>query len=245
MAARAVGLPVVPCRVRESPAQGDELYLTAFWDNIESRAIDRACVAHMTARLLELVPRARAAGELLPLLGVPPRGPVLERVRRIGLLELPVLHLLSHGRIKEKTAALLTDLDPQERGALVKLMEELHLNANKAAEITERLFDLATFHDTGIRDILARTETREVLEDRETGIAERAERLRGLLRSWKFPELIGLEHEFERRLGSRTRGSSITVRPAPGFETSACTVQIVTANWADAEVVVARLRELS
>ena len=84
-----------------------EGFAVALWDNFGHRTFDIASTAVVVRRLLDLLPRDVVADGFLPLLGVPARGPRLERLRAIGGLEEPVLQSLALGRIQEKTAFIL------------------------------------------------------------------------------------------------------------------------------------------
>ena len=75
----------------------------------------------MVRRLLDLIPREVVADDFLPLLGVPARGPRLERLRAVGGLVHPVLQALSLGRIQEKTAFALSALSSEDQVTLLTI----------------------------------------------------------------------------------------------------------------------------
>jgi hypothetical protein len=67
---------------RVSEAEG---FALALWDNFGHRTFDVASTAVVVRRLLDLFPRDVVADDFLPWLGVPSRGPRLERLRAIGV----------------------------------------------------------------------------------------------------------------------------------------------------------------
>ncbi len=216
----SVEFSVVPASMPEQDG-----FLIAFWDNIH-RLSDPACVSVVVKSLLELFPREFIAKEFLPVLGVPPRGPRLEHLRALGGLEETILQALSSGRIHEKTALLLSALQPQERMALFAFSEELGLNANKKAEIIERLIDLSTFHAKPVLEFIQTKEAQAVLADQGIPVPERASRFRDFLRSCKFPELANKEAEFRGWCETLPRSARLSVRPSPSFETEQCVIEI-------------------
>ena len=80
--------------------------------------------------------------------------------------------------------------------ALFAFSEELGLNANKKAEIIERLIDLSVFHARPVLEFIQTREAQAVLADQDIPLPERASRFRDFLRSCKFPELANKEAEF-------------------------------------------------
>jgi ParB family chromosome partitioning protein len=225
---------------RISEAEG---FTVALLDNIGHRTFDIAATAVVVRRLLDLVPRDVVAGDFLPLLGVPARGPRLERLRAIGELEEPVLQSLALGRIQEKTAFILSALSSDEQRALMELTDALGLNANKRAEVISHLADLSVFHGKPILEFLHQEEARSIVHDEDIPRPERAARFRRLIRSWKFPELVDSEQEFQEWLRGLPQSEGIVVHPAPGFESRECTVEIRTKSREKAERILKRLTD--
>jgi ParB-like chromosome segregation protein Spo0J len=224
-AASELGMASVESRIVPAPMPQQDGFLMAFWDNIH-RLSESACVAVIVKRLLELFSREFVAREFLPVLGVPPRGPRLEHLEALGGLEETILQALSLGHIHEKTALMLSELQPQERMALFAFSEELGLNANKKAEIVERLIDLSVFHARPVLEFIQTEEAQAVLADRDISVPERASRFRDFLRSCKFPELANKEAEFRKWRETLPRSDRLSVRPSPSFETEQCIIEI-------------------
>jgi ParB family chromosome partitioning protein len=220
-----------------------EGFAVALWDNLGHRSFDIATTAIVVRRLLDLFPRDVIANDFLPLLGVPARGPRLGRLRAIGGLEEPLLQSLALGHIQEKTAFILTTLSQEEQRALLELTDALGMNANKRAEVISHLADLSVFHGKPILEFLHAEEARSIVLDEDIPCPERAARFRRLIRSWKFPELVNSELEFEEWLRSLPESQGIVVRPAPGFESRECTVEIRTESRKEAERILTKLTE--
>lgn len=241
-AAMALGLERVDVRVLPGEMPIADGFALAFWDNAPHRTFDTACTAVVVRRLLELFPRETAAREFMPTLGVPLKGPRLERLRSIGGLEHPVLEALAQGRIQEKTAAILCELEPAARLELLELAGRLRLNANKAAEIISWLFDLSVLEAKPIAELLARDEARSILTDEESSLQERAERFRELVRCWKFPELTAREAEFKEWAKRLPPSGKISVKPTPAFEDPACVIEVRAASKDEAQRILDNLK---
>ncbi|MGO9571678.1 MAG: ParB N-terminal domain-containing protein [Desulfomonilaceae bacterium] len=242
-AALQLGISRTEVRIISDRMSEAEGFVLALWDNLGHRTFDTASTAVVVRRLLDLMPREVVADDFLPLLRVPARGPRLERLRAIGGLGEPVLQSLALGRIQEKTAFILSALSSDEQGALLGLTDALGMNANKRAEVIGHLCDLATFHGKPVLEFLREEEARSVIHDEDIPVPERAARFRRLVRSWKFPELVNSEQEFQEWLRCLPESDRIVVRAAPGFESRECTIEIRTESREEAERIVNRLKE--
>lgn len=224
-AASELGMTSVESSVVPASMPEQDGFLMAFWDNVH-RLANPACVGVVVKRLMELFSREFIAKEFLSVLGVPPRGPRLEQLKRLGDLEEVILQAVSLGHIHEKTALLLSELELRERMALFAFSEELGLNANKKAEIIERLIDLSVFHARPVLEFIQTREAQAVLVDQDIPVPERASRFRDFLRSCKFPELANKEAEFRAWCENLPRSDRLSVRPSPSFETEQCIIEI-------------------
>ncbi len=241
-AAVRLGLTSVDVRCVPAELPEAECFALAFWDNVGHRKLDTATVAFLTARLLDLFPEDRVIAEFLPVLGIAPKGPRLERLRVLGHLGLPVLEALAHGRIMEKTAYLIARLGSADRALVTNLIGVLGLNANKAAELVEDLTDLSVFNATPLAELVGDPAAREVLDADDLPVSERASRFRALVRSWKYPELSAREREFRQWLGSMSLPGNLSVRPTRSFEDPGCTVEIRVVSLEEAGQMIEKVR---
>ncbi|MBI4965987.1 MAG: ParB N-terminal domain-containing protein [Desulfomonile tiedjei] len=232
--------------VRTLPPEMPEAdgFRLAFWDNLGHRSSDLACTAYVVRRLLELFPRQVVARDFLPVLGIPPRGPRLARLQAVGGLEFTVLKALSSGRIHEKTAAILTALTPEDRQVVMELVNELRVNANKAAEIVDYLHDLSVLNGKAISELIRDRQCQSILHDSEGPVPDKAARFRELLRSWKFPEMVAREGEFDLWRRGLIDNDKIQIRPALGFETEECTIEIRSGSRLETESIVTKIKRV-
>ena len=241
----ALQLDISSVEVRVIPPSmpKEDGFLIAFWDNVAHRQFDPACTAVVVKRLLELFSREIVAKEFLPVLSIPPRGPRLENLRALGGLEEPVLQALALGRIYEKTALLLSGLQPHERMALFAFSEDLGLNANKKAEMIERLIDLSVFHERSVLEFIQTEDAQAVLADQDIPLPERANRFRDLLRSWKFPELAKKVAEFRAWSETLPRTDRVSVRQSRSVEAEQYNIEIRADSRNDVEKLINRIKD--
>jgi hypothetical protein len=234
----SVEVRVIPASMPE-----EDGFLIAFWDNVAHRRFDPACTAVVVKRLLELYPREVVAKQFLPILGVPPRGPRLEQLKALGGLEETVLQAVALGRIHEKTAFLMSRLQPHERSELLEFTESLGLNANKKAEVVERLIDLSIFHDRPVLEFVQTEDAQAALADRDIPLPERADRFRDLVRSWKFPELAKQEAESRAWTEALPHADRVSVRQSRSVEVERYDIEIRVDSRDDVEKLIDRIKE--
>jgi ParB family chromosome partitioning protein len=237
-AAREAAVPKVEARIIAAEMPEGEGFALAFWDNVVHRIQDPASRAVVVKRLLELFPRETVAAEFLPVLGIAPLGPRLERLAAIGRLETPVLELLAANGIQEKTAAILAGMNQDDRGCTMELLDSLKVNANKNAEIASNLYDVAIMRGKSVAEMLEMPEAKEILDDRERSAQERAQLFRQLLRSWKFPELVEREAEFRSWAQGLPQNDSVRIHPEVSFESDRCVIEVESKAREDVERIV-------
>jgi hypothetical protein len=192
-------------------------------------------------RLLELFPLEIAAKEFFAHLGVPARGPAIQRLQKIAALNEPILGAFAEGRITEKTAVCLSRLTWEERSSLIDLASRLRLNANKAEEVIVSLCDLSILHGESALLWLSKEPAAAILSDEDLPKPEAAELFRRVVRSWRFPELVEKEQRFRERLDEIAPPVGVATIPSPAFEDERCTVRIDAKNLREVEEIMRKL----
>jgi hypothetical protein len=243
-AGQFMGLEKVEVLVLPSEMPSSDGYRLAFWDNVAQRRFDVATTAVVLTRLLDLFAIEIVATEFLEALGVPPRGPRLERLRALGTLEHRALEWMAAGRIQEKTGVVLTRLDAENRARVMDLIETLGMNANKNAELVGNLFDLSLFHGKPMSDLILDESMQSILSDTELPVSEKGAHVRELVKSWKYPEFSEKERLFQEWYAKLPDTPHVKMRPAQAFETEECIIEIRVPNRVEAQRVLEILNAL-
>lgn len=237
-AAAILGLTGIYARVASPLMSEADGFRLAFWENFGHRTLDKASTAVVLRRLMELFPVETVADEFLPALGIPARGPRLAAMRKVGGLEASILKALADGRIQERTAVLLAEMEERDRTEAFDLINRLGTNANKSAEIVSNLHDLAIVRGQSVSELRQEEPAATILCDDKIALPERAQRFRDLLRLWKFPELVKQEREFIEWKKALSLPTGAEVRPTESFEGEECFVEIRVKSRIEAERVV-------
>jgi ParB-like chromosome segregation protein Spo0J len=242
-AVKSLGWQEILVRCISPDMPKEDGYRLSFWDNC-TRINDPATRACVVKRLLELFSRDVVCSDFLPSLGIPPKGPRVERLLRVGGLERPILEALAAGRLLEKTAVTLSYMEEPDRIPVLQLAQSLRLNANIADEIVGGLHDLAVIQQRHVSEITASDAIRSLLEDRDAPIPQRTAELRKLLRSMRFPDLDIREREFRTWYGNLDVPPKTKIRHAPAFDTEECTIEVRTAGGDEARKILEALATL-
>ncbi len=240
-AAAATNRSVATVRVVPQEMPQTDGYLLAFRDNVSHRSFGQAARAVIVRRFLELLPRDALTDEILPALGIPPKGPKLQRLTRVGSLPDHMLEALETGRIKEKTALLFADMEPADRNALFETAQRLALNANKTAELVEVLHDLSIFYGISIMELIRQAVGQINSQKTELCGPEDARSLRRFLKHLKHPELADLEREVTRWIEELNLPGSVRIAAHSSFEDERCTLEIDVESRAAAEAVLEKI----
>ncbi len=213
-------------RVVDPMQTDDQTFIMAFWDNLERIKRDPAVRAYVVKRLLELIPRETLAKTIFPFLDISSKGPKLEKLRKIGGLETSLLAALSRGRLQEKSAGILSELPGDQRISLMKLIDELGFNANKAFEVISHLFDLSIYLGEPITNLLARPEADQIINDYHLTVTEKASQFRNLITRWAFPDITENRRIFDKWVQDIRPPRNVTLRPGQSFEDESVTIEI-------------------
>lgn len=237
-AASILGLTSMDARMAPPDLSERAGYRLAFWDNCVHRLLGKAAAAVVVKRLIELFPMQTVAEEFLPVLGIPPRGPRLAALQKVGSLEPMILKAFAASRIQERTAVLLAEMDGKSRNAVFDVISRLETNANKSAEIVSNLYDLSVLRGQSVPELLMDDSISTLMDDDEMSGPEKAQGIRDLLRSWKFPELVDQEREFIAWKKALPLPTGVEVRPVEAFESDECYVEIRVRSREEAERLV-------
>ena len=134
-------------------------------DNLLGRGLNPMETALMVKRLLRYFPEEMVCLTYLPLLGLPPSRPQLQKMRVLSELESPWQELVAHNRLSPESAALLSQWAAPDREAILPWFQTLVLSYSKQLEVLEYLLTLSRRAGDSPADWLKRTELAELLAD--------------------------------------------------------------------------------
>ncbi len=197
-----------------------------FWDNLARIRNNLVCTAVMTRKLTEVFEIGLVAEKYLPWIVVPRKGPRIERLKLLASLDERFLRALWHGKIIEKTAALLAGLTHEERSGMLDFIEYFGWNANKASEILQSIHDISVLEGRSVLATISEASAMLEKQRQDSDIVEKAIRMRTLIRAWKARDLVREEISFEKWLETIVLLPNVQLRHAQSFESQSIILEI-------------------
>ena len=154
------------------------------------------------ARACGLADSGTAMARLLPVASMPP---TLQAAILSGDIALPI-------------ALRIIRLSPGDARALGHFYLRITTGLNKQRELWDLITDISARDGISIADLLAQEAIAAVVDDPDCPTPQKVERLRGTLKSMRFPELVKAEADFQRNLKSLNLHPHIQLAPPPFFE---------------------------
>jgi hypothetical protein len=241
-AAKSINLKEVVCQVLYDQISEPNAFRLAFWDNIAHRNLSTALKAFLVRRILELFDRQTAIEEFWSSLNIDPIGPKIERLRKIGSLELQVLQNLADGLIHEKTAYLFSDMTAEQRFLFMDIAQNLKLNGNKIAEVVSILDDLAKFHSRDLVAYLQAPDLVALVNDRSLDCKQKAEKLRSYCFRLKYPDVYEKQIVFNDWVQSLGKQDNISIKPHQSYETPGCCLEMKIRSFEEAQQILSQIK---
>lgn len=217
---RKAGRGPVPARVVGGDVPVSRLFRIALEDNSAHRELDLAERARFAAAFLSRVPwdEARAAGKLLPALGLPPSPPTLSRLVRLASFPPSALRMAAGGRLHLKTVDRLSEYSPADLKTLSDALEGLGLGVNKTQQWVDLCRDVEVRTGAAVGGVLSQV---GALPPPPMSAENRPQLLDAIfskLHALVHPALATREKRFALHGGRLTGGLNARVTHHPFFE---------------------------
>jgi ParB-like chromosome segregation protein Spo0J len=201
---RRIGVDGVLSILIPPPGNGEiELFRRNLIENSVTRGLSNVERAAAVARLSEryLVPEGEIVESYLPLLGLNPSWTHFRHLMRIAELSPDVKIFLTKKSVPLGTAVEFGLFSHGEQRRLVSVFETFRYSSGKIKEVLENLDDVSKRERKTAEKILSESSFRDLLEDREGPLPQRADRFRDELKKRRNPRRT----ETERRIGESFR----------------------------------------
>jgi ParB-like chromosome segregation protein Spo0J len=219
-------------------------FLTNLFDNLSIRDLNDIEKSIVVRKLLFdfKMSRERVIREYLPLLKISPHGVMLEKYLKLDVLEEALKKALATGEIAFPTAARLSGFTAADRSAVFTLITGLKLGINRQKELIEWLEESSHRDAMPIAEILKDPEIQSLAADEQLPLAQRAERLRWVLRQRRYPRLSAAEERFAEGRRRLDLPEKIALTHAAFFEENRLKIQFEFASAAELAEMAQRLQ---
>jgi ParB-like chromosome segregation protein Spo0J len=213
-----LGLEPLPAAVLPSSIPAATCLRLAIYDNLAHRSLNPVEKALALTKMAPYVSQAELVDEFMPLLDLERSITVLDRYRTLAQLETGILEALAAGRLHERTAFVLSDLEVEDRLALFRLFEELPFSVSIQQSLVELLREIADRDRLSPAETLGAEDVRRLRQDRSKPQRRRAEELRSYLQARRAPRLTARRERFARQHRELGLPPGVRLVPPPYFE---------------------------
>jgi ParB/RepB/Spo0J family partition protein len=228
-ACRRLGLTNVPAFVYSEKELPDrEAFDMAFFDNVTTRSFNLAeqAMAMKTLSGKINLPQDEILGKYFPAMGLNPSRRILEDLLKLSKLNSQWLKIIVDQDIVLKNAAMLLELNDDDRSSLLPLIQELRPGTNKFREILRLLTEIAAREEISIKDLISGQGFKGMRANSKTSVPQRLDAFLKLLRERRYPLLHELNRKFLKAKNKLNLPESAQLKPYPNFEEPECIISL-------------------
>lgn len=216
--ASAKGVGAVSCIVFPAGCDRTELMLRRVEGKLFGPPLNTAEKARIVSKLARIPPLQQFASLFSRRLNIAPREDVIRTWCRLADCDERFLAAVARDEVSDRAALELAKWDGESRAAVVRLLAELRCSASIQMELVERVAEIALIRGETKWRLIGSAGIGEILEDPASNHRQKTERVRELLRQWRFPKLTARERRFAKDLFETALPAGIQVIPPPAFE---------------------------
>jgi ParB/RepB/Spo0J family partition protein len=217
-AAQDIGWKHIPACIISAPDDHHTLLTYALQENLSHRQLNIVEKARTVSKLLTVLPSPEVMDTWLPLLEFSPGKKTLSLLQAIAECSPEIQHAILEGTITEKTAAALSEMNPDSSSCLFTLFSKANLSASKQREVIESCRDLSRRHDTSISRLLTSPDIETILDSPNTTRSQKGDAVLSLLRKMRYPVLRAQETRFNTLKKNLRLPPNVSLLPPPQFE---------------------------
>lgn len=236
--AMSLGLKEIPARIfsqnEKSPFQ---LFLLNLYENLTVRLLNPIENARILYKLMAEfeMPKFTILETYLPLLQLGKNPKVLETYLKFNDLEDYIQQAVVDDFIGIEMAIKMLDFSQEDRLTFFMLAKRLQLGKNRQRELLNLLLDLSKRDDLSFSQIIDTESIQEILSNDSIATPIKAERVRHILHTRRYPRFSEVEREFNDIVKRMRLPRSMSLTPFAYFEQSRYTLKFEFADQKDFE----------
>ena len=202
------------------PAEADDrtALLLALEDNRTGRGFNEGEKVLALQHLSRFFSREELLRKFLPLLDLPPKEEYLDRYLSLFELNPGGWEALASGDLDAETGEELVKMNPDDRAAVLDLIERLRPGRNKRRQMVSLLMEIGRRESLSFREIIAAPEIREILDAEHLNRPQKEQSVRSALARQRYPRLSELESRQAALLKNLDLPEGMRLEPPPNFE---------------------------
>jgi ParB-like chromosome segregation protein Spo0J len=216
LACRDIGLSEIPALVND---QGDDLkvFVAAVQENLLHRALSLTEKAVILDKLLAFgMGKKAVVGETMPSLLLPATTSHLRRLLDLVRARGDVKKYAHEKDIPIGVLESLLRFGDADRSRILPVLRPL--GQNKQKEVLDDLWEISRRDRVSVRRVLGGRQIGETLRSAKLSPLQKADRVRRILRSLRYPALSSRQASFDMILRKMGRPREIVIQPSPYFD---------------------------
>lgn len=196
------------------------LFFVSLHENLTSRGFNTIEKAIALDKLVHQfhVERVMVIKKYLPLFDLEADEKILNTYLSLIPMEEEMKQYVLKEKVSRANIRKVSALSSKDQAALLSLISPLKLGENRLREILTLLDEITKRDQLAIQEIVRRPEIQAVLSHRELTAPQRADRMKKILMSLRYPQMHQLERTFERKKEELNLPPSISLQHPPFFE---------------------------
>jgi len=196
-ACRSLGWSEIDIRLVEACCDDLTCCTIAIVDNALQRPLNLIETSRAINMLSSFFPGMAGLSENSARLGLPDSPAILNKLRRLCLLPMPLQEGVLANSISLAMAMELDRLEPSAAIGFTALFDSLGLSLSRQRETISLVKEIARRENLTIVQTLASADLQDILRDEDLDRTQKQRRLRRHLRGRRFPNLTRAERQFE------------------------------------------------
>ncbi len=217
-ACRALDMTTIPARILPPDISPLACAQIAISDNAFQRPLNVVEQSRAYALIQQFAGPSAAWSTVARACGLADSPSAMAHLLPVGSMPAALQDAILSGDIALPIARRINRLSPVDAGALCHFYRRITTGLNKQRELWDLITDISARDGISIADLLAQKEIAAVVSDPHCPAPQKVQRLRGMLKSMRYPQLVQFETDFQRRLKSIDLHPHIHLQPPPFFE---------------------------
>jgi len=196
IAVRSLGISTVFCHILPKEAPERTTFTIALTEAISEHTISAIEKAVFFQKVTKICSIEEAAITYLPIMGLPQRKTIIDKLLALLTLEQPLAEAVHNGLVDEKVAYDLTGLSFRDRLVLFEVMYDLRLSVSNQRKLIEYCTDLSRRDHSSIPAILSSKAIQDILHHKDANPPQKAANLMSFLQSALSPRYSEAQKAF-------------------------------------------------
>jgi ParB/RepB/Spo0J family partition protein len=218
----------------------------ALHENLTTRSLNLVEKSMVTVKLvrrfglsLESVVR-----DYMPLLGLQPSRRILGKMSQIVELHPKIKRYIVEEGVSLENALRIVEFPPEDQAEIAGVVSQLRLGENKLKEVLIFLREISLRDGMTMRGLVRRG-IEAIVTDKALSRVQKTHRVRRRLREMRYPQLTGLEEDFQEKLKTLGLNPRISLQPPPYFEGESFRLEVRFRSVGEFKDIVSDLTEAS